>query len=226
MESRISIKQRERLRLRGPRRNTEWTGLEAPGAFKRSLKTKTPSLEFEHGQHASIGTMSLGKFDLIREDRRGLYVEADLLDKIVRWHAARSTNFRLAKGVSGLTLVLTKASVATVPRRLRVRRTSNGSALSSSSLGDSDEFKAADRSPVSVYRVHELIRSTFGVTVRYEWIRHNVADQARLGQTRLCPPVLLCQPRSDGCPMSSRSWPSTASTAAPTVGANRSGPKR
>jgi hypothetical protein len=40
------------------------------------------------------------------------------------------------------------------------------------------------------------------------------------------PFVILRQPRSDGFPVSSRSWPSTESTAAPTVGANRSGPKR
>jgi uncharacterized protein len=52
----------------------------APGAFKRSLRERTPVLQFEHGGHAMIGTMPLGRFDVIREDPRGLHVEADLLD--------------------------------------------------------------------------------------------------------------------------------------------------
>ena len=52
----------------------------APGAFKRTLMQRMPVLQFEHGKHASIGTMPLGKFAAIREDRRGLYVEADLLN--------------------------------------------------------------------------------------------------------------------------------------------------
>lgn len=52
----------------------------AHNAFAESLKTRTPILQFEHGEHATIGTLPLGKFTTIREDKRGLYVEAPLTD--------------------------------------------------------------------------------------------------------------------------------------------------
>lgn len=51
-----------------------------PGAFKRSINARTPVLMFEHGQHPLIGSMPLGSFRRLREDSRGLYVEARLHD--------------------------------------------------------------------------------------------------------------------------------------------------
>jgi HK97 family phage prohead protease len=52
----------------------------APGAFKRSLGTLTPKLQFDHGQHPLIGSIPIGQFTVLREDRNGLFVRARLSD--------------------------------------------------------------------------------------------------------------------------------------------------
>lgn len=52
----------------------------APGAFKRSLGQRTPVLQFDHGTHPLIGSLPLGTFTVMREDRNGLFVKARLSD--------------------------------------------------------------------------------------------------------------------------------------------------
>lgn len=52
----------------------------APGAFKRSLGQRTPVLQFDHGSHPLIGSLPLGTFSVLREDRNGLFVKARLSD--------------------------------------------------------------------------------------------------------------------------------------------------
>jgi len=52
----------------------------APGAFKRSLGQRTPVLQFDHGTHPLIGSLPLGSFSVLREDRNGLFVKARLSD--------------------------------------------------------------------------------------------------------------------------------------------------
>lgn len=52
----------------------------APGAFKRSLGQRTPVLQFDHGSHPLIGSLPLGTFSVLREDRNGLFVRARLSD--------------------------------------------------------------------------------------------------------------------------------------------------
>lgn len=52
----------------------------APGAFKRSLGQRTPVLQFDHGSHPLIGSLPLGAFSVLREDRNGLFVKARLSD--------------------------------------------------------------------------------------------------------------------------------------------------
>jgi len=52
----------------------------ARGAFTDSLKSRTPKLQFDHGQHALIGSMPLGNIKRMIEDERGLYIEARLHD--------------------------------------------------------------------------------------------------------------------------------------------------
>jgi HK97 family phage prohead protease len=51
-----------------------------PGAFKKSIRSRTPVLQFEHGRHNLIGSMPIGRIDDLREDDQGLYVEARLSD--------------------------------------------------------------------------------------------------------------------------------------------------
>lgn len=51
-----------------------------PGAFKKSLRERTPIMQFDHGQHPLIGSLPLGRWDSIEEDTHGLHVVGRLSD--------------------------------------------------------------------------------------------------------------------------------------------------
>lgn len=65
-----------------PTRIDSWEGMFdeqiAPGAFRKSVREKTPKFQFDHGKHPLIGSVPIGVISDIREDDRGLYVEARL----------------------------------------------------------------------------------------------------------------------------------------------------
>lgn len=50
------------------------------GAFRKTLRERTPVLMFEHGKHPLIGSMPLGTITKAREDDTGLWIEARLHD--------------------------------------------------------------------------------------------------------------------------------------------------
>lgn len=52
----------------------------ARGAFRKTLRERTPTLMFDHGQHPVIGPMPLGVITSAREDTYGLRIEARLTD--------------------------------------------------------------------------------------------------------------------------------------------------
>lgn len=52
----------------------------APGAFRKSLKERTPVFQFDHGSHPMVGSIPLGSIKDTREDDKGVYVEARLHD--------------------------------------------------------------------------------------------------------------------------------------------------
>jgi HK97 family phage prohead protease len=52
----------------------------APGAFKKSLRERTPRLQFDHGTHPLIGSIPIGRVTDIGEDSTGLRVTARLSD--------------------------------------------------------------------------------------------------------------------------------------------------
>jgi HK97 family phage prohead protease len=52
----------------------------APGAFRKTLSERTPVLQFDHGAHPVVGSIPIGVYETLREDRRGLFVEARLHD--------------------------------------------------------------------------------------------------------------------------------------------------
>lgn len=53
----------------------------SPGAFARTINAADRVvMQYDHGQHPMIGPMPLGKITTLREDKRGLYVEARLTD--------------------------------------------------------------------------------------------------------------------------------------------------
>ncbi|UQE74199.1 HK97 family phage prohead protease [Gordonia sp. PP30] len=50
----------------------------APGAFRKTLRERTPKFQFDHGRHPLIGSVPIGTITTISEDDRGLDVEARL----------------------------------------------------------------------------------------------------------------------------------------------------
>lgn len=54
----------------------------ARGAFRKSLRERTPKFQFDHGRHPLIGSIPIGRFDsgYPREDEKGLLVKARLTD--------------------------------------------------------------------------------------------------------------------------------------------------
>jgi hypothetical protein len=67
-----------------PTRIDSWEGTFdeqiAPGAFKKSIRERTPRFQFDHGHHPLIGSIPIGRITDIHEDTSGLYVEARLSD--------------------------------------------------------------------------------------------------------------------------------------------------
>lgn len=65
-----------------PTRIDSWEGCFdeqiAPGAFRKSLRERTPKFQFDHGRHPLIGSVPIGTIVDIHEDERGLYVQARL----------------------------------------------------------------------------------------------------------------------------------------------------
>lgn len=52
----------------------------APGAFKKSLRERTPKMQFDHGRHPLLGSLPLGRWDVAEEDGRGLHLAGRLTD--------------------------------------------------------------------------------------------------------------------------------------------------
>lgn len=65
-----------------PTRIDSWEGTFdeqiAPGAFKKTIRERTPVLQFDHGRHAIVGSIPIGAITELREDDKGLYVKARL----------------------------------------------------------------------------------------------------------------------------------------------------
>lgn len=67
-----------------PTRIDSWEGTFdetiAPGAFKRSINARTPILQWNHGNDPAVGQIPIGSISALREDNKGLFVEARLHD--------------------------------------------------------------------------------------------------------------------------------------------------
>lgn len=50
------------------------------GAFRKSIRERTPVLQFDHGRHPLVGSIPIGAIRELREDDKGLYVSARLSD--------------------------------------------------------------------------------------------------------------------------------------------------
>jgi HK97 family phage prohead protease len=51
-----------------------------PGAFARSLQELKPVMQFNHGRDPRFGGLPIGSLQVVREDQKGLYVQARLFD--------------------------------------------------------------------------------------------------------------------------------------------------
>jgi HK97 family phage prohead protease len=58
----------------------EYDEVISPGAFKRTIAGGRPVLQFDHGQHPVLGSIPIGSIRSLREDTRGLFVEARIFD--------------------------------------------------------------------------------------------------------------------------------------------------
>lgn len=52
----------------------------APGAFRKTIRERTPVLQFDHGHHPLVGSIPIGSITDLREDDEGLAVTARLSD--------------------------------------------------------------------------------------------------------------------------------------------------
>lgn len=50
------------------------------GAFRKTIRERTPVLQFDHGRHPLVGSIPIGRIAQLREDDQGLYVQARLSD--------------------------------------------------------------------------------------------------------------------------------------------------
>lgn len=50
------------------------------GAFRKTLKERTPVLQFDHGHDSRFGNLPIGSFEQIKEDKHGLRVQARLFE--------------------------------------------------------------------------------------------------------------------------------------------------
>lgn len=53
------------------------------GAFRKTLRKRTPVMQFDHGRDARTGSVPIGKFEELTEDEHGLFVRGRLFDNTV-----------------------------------------------------------------------------------------------------------------------------------------------
>ena len=74
----------------------------AKGAFRKTLRERTPVLQFDHGRDARTGSVPIGSFENLSEDDTGLAVRARLFDnpvvepirQAIEGHAITGMSFR------------------------------------------------------------------------------------------------------------------------------------
>lgn len=69
------------------------------GAFKKSIRERTPVVQFDHGRHPMVGSIPLGSIQDLREDEAGLYVSARLHDN---WLVQPVRDAIKSKTISGM----------------------------------------------------------------------------------------------------------------------------
>jgi HK97 family phage prohead protease len=70
------------------------------GAFERSLSTRTPILQWDHGRDPAVGTAPIGDIETVCEDERGLFVRARMYDHPSTERVRLAIKGRSVKGMS------------------------------------------------------------------------------------------------------------------------------
>jgi HK97 family phage prohead protease len=71
-----------------------------PGAFGRSLRSRAPILQWDHGKDPRVGTVPIGAIQDLTEDSKGLHVRARLFDNDVVEPVRQAIEARAIKGMS------------------------------------------------------------------------------------------------------------------------------
>lgn len=71
-----------------------------PGAFKRSLGERAPVLQWDHGRDPAVGTAPIGDIQDLNEDKRGLFVRAQLYDHPSTERVRMAIKGKSVKGMS------------------------------------------------------------------------------------------------------------------------------
>jgi len=77
-----------------------WEESIARGAFKKTLRAKTPVLQFDHGRDARTGSVPIGSISSLAEDEKGLFVQARLFDNPVVEPIRQAIEGRAIDGMS------------------------------------------------------------------------------------------------------------------------------
>jgi len=72
----------------------------APGAFKKTVRERTPVLQFDHGRHPLVGSIPIGSIESLSEDSEGLYVEARMADNWLMEPVRDAIKNKSIKGMS------------------------------------------------------------------------------------------------------------------------------
>lgn len=72
----------------------------APGAFKKTVRERTPVLQFDHGRHPLVGSIPIGSIETLNEDTEGLYVEARMADNWLMEPVRDAIKNKSIKGMS------------------------------------------------------------------------------------------------------------------------------
>jgi HK97 family phage prohead protease len=71
-----------------------------PGAFARSIRTRMPILQWDHGKDPRVGTVPIGAIQDLAEDSKGLHVRGRLFDNAVVEPVRQAIEARAVRGMS------------------------------------------------------------------------------------------------------------------------------
>jgi HK97 family phage major capsid protein/HK97 family phage prohead protease len=72
----------------------------APGAFRKTLRERTPVMQWDHGRDTRVGSVPIGVYSSLVEDERGLKVEGRLFDNGVVEPVRQAIQAQAVRGMS------------------------------------------------------------------------------------------------------------------------------